>query len=134
VFIANLFLSIVGAACTLAIFTAVSVHFNEYGALKLLGTWNTLIYGGFAVAAICMRKSVNSQWALFFVLLFVGGLSNLYLLHLQLPYLRSPPGVVQNCAGPILELAVPLLQWPALGMAVLFGRLTSEPPSELPTA
>jgi hypothetical protein len=112
-------LGVLGTACchALVVFRG---GYGEVESFLFISAWDSCPYAFVAALAFAFRRHLTCA-----LLILLGSLAitawGLSVLHLHLQPMFTPPapgwGRLMNCAGPILELMLPIMQAVALGVA-----------------
>lgn len=97
---------------------------GSWETIMLLGTWDAAIYVALASWAFGARQSTCASLIALFATTVIS-LSSVLILHNHLKVYMTPPAPglrAQNSFGPIVELGLPLLQWPLFGLCLWLAR------------
>ena len=108
------------AAATLGMLTVAVTNYDpgSWETIVILGGWDVAVYAGVVGFAIAFGKS-RSASAVILLGAAVIGVSSVFILYGSLSVYFSPPTPtrrVMNCVGPLIELGLPVLQWPTLAL------------------
>ncbi|MHB9076808.1 MAG: hypothetical protein ACYC3X_04845 [Pirellulaceae bacterium] len=125
------------AAATIGMLALAVLNYNpgSWESIVIVGGWDVAVYAGVVLLAVALRESRRASVVMLLGAVFIGGFSVL-ILYGDLSAYFTPPTPrhrVMNCVGPIIELGLPLLQWPTLGAfaAVAFTCRGSRRPTSL---
>lgn len=131
-------LCLCAASATLGMFTLAVTNYNpgSWETIVILGGWDVAVYTGVILLAIVFRKSYFASAVMLVGAVVIGGLS-VFILHGCLSGYFTPPTPthrVMNCVGPVVELGLPILQWPTLAVFAVVAFFAHSPRRSKPHA
>ena len=126
---------VLAALTTCGMLVVATLNYNpgSWETVVILGGWDIFVYVGIIATAFGFQNSRQASYVMVAGAATIS-LCSVIVLYTDLqPYFMppSPTFRVMNCAGPIIQLGLPFLQWPALGVVagVAYYTLRITPPS-----
>lgn len=122
--------SLLAAAASWAMIGLATYNYNpgSWLSVVVLGGWDTAVFVAFGAVAVGLRNSRTGSLILLAGTLATGIFST-WLLYADLHFYFTPPtpgNQVMNCMGPLVELGLPILQWPTFAAFASAGYVISQ--------